>query len=83
MTVYYVNGAGNNGNVGSAAEAVEDHRQGSFYSATRGHGAGCAGVYSEVVVIDTPGPTWMVDGDGSGPVVIDLLYKPTALCSRT
>lgn len=77
MTVYYVNGAGNNGNVGSAAEpwktigkAASTVRPGDTVRVA-------PGVYSEVVVIDTPDTTWMVDGDGSEPVVIDLLYKPS------
>jgi hypothetical protein len=37
------------------------------------------GTYSEVVVIETPNTTWTVDGDGSEPVVIDLLYRPSVV----
>jgi hypothetical protein len=79
MTTYYVNGA--------AAAAGDGSRLNPWK--TIGKAASTVqpgdivrvapGTYSEVVVIETPDTTWTVDGDGSEPVVIDLLYKPSVV----
>ena len=70
MTVYYVNGPGTTAMWAARLEPWKTIGR-QLLRRDRGHGARCAEVYSEVVVIDTPDTTWMVDGDGSEPVVID------------